>query len=88
MSSTTVVQLTLLKLKPDAHLDEVGSPAGDALLDVISVVKKADSRNRAFFGHQLENPDIGVLVFGELSFLSLPRSLQASHFRGTVLIHT
>ncbi|OIW34884.1 hypothetical protein CONLIGDRAFT_29659 [Coniochaeta ligniaria NRRL 30616] len=63
MSSTAVVQFTLLKLKPDAHLDEVGSPAGDALLDVISVVKKADSNNRAFFGHQLENPDIGVLVF-------------------------
>ncbi|KAB5580814.1 hypothetical protein GE09DRAFT_1083753 [Coniochaeta sp. 2T2.1] len=63
MSSTAVVQFTLLKLKPDAHLDEVGSPGGDALLDVISVVKKADKNNRAFFGHQLENPDIGVLVF-------------------------
>jgi hypothetical protein len=71
MASTAVVQVTLLKLKPDAHLDEVGSPAGDALLDVISVVKKADSNNRAFFGHQLENPDIGVLVFGKLSLQRL-----------------
>jgi len=63
MASTAVVQITLLKLKPDAHLDEVGSPAGDALLDVISLVKKADSNNRAFFGHQLENLGIGVLAF-------------------------
>jgi len=67
MSSTAVVQFTLLKLKPDSHLDEVGSPAGDALLDVISVVKKADKNNRAFFGHQLENPDVGVLVFGKFN---------------------
>lgn len=88
MSSTAVVQLTLLKLKPDEHLDEVGSPAGDALLDVISVVKKADSKNRAFFGHQLEHPDIGVLVFGESSLLSHPRDLQASHFRDTLFMPT
>lgn len=75
--STAVLQLTLLKLKPDAHLDEVGSPAGDALLDVVSAVKKAGGgggKNRAFFGHQLENPDIGVLAFGGffLLYLLLP----------------
>jgi hypothetical protein len=63
-SSTAVVQLTLLKLQQDAHLDEVGSPAGDALLDVISAVKKAGGGNRAFFGRQLEDPDLGILVFG------------------------
>ncbi|KAJ9164869.1 hypothetical protein NKR19_g943 [Coniochaeta hoffmannii] len=62
--STAILQLTLLQLKPDSKLDEVGSPAGDALLDVISVVTKAgDGQNRAYFGHQLENPGVGVLAF-------------------------
>jgi len=65
--STAILQLTLLQLKPDSKLDEVGSPAGDALLDVISVVTKAgDGQNRAYFGHQLENPGVGVLAFGTL----------------------
>lgn len=85
--STAFLQLTLLKLKPDAHLDEVGSPAGDALLDVISVVKKADSKNRAFFGHQLENPDIGVLAFRELQLtVSFPPGLWL-FYSIKVLIH-
>ena len=68
--STAILQLTLLQLKPDSKLDEVGSPAGDALLDVISVVKKAagGGQNRAFFGHQLEDPGVGVLAFGMFLF--------------------
>lgn len=70
--STAVLQLILLKLKPGAHLDEVGSPTGDALLDVVSAVKKGGSKNRAFFGRQLENPDIGVLAFGGFDSLPLP----------------
>lgn len=84
MPPTTIAQLTLLKLKPDSHLDEVGSPAGDALLDVISGIKKIDDSNRVFFGRQLENPDIGVLAIGESKCRGLRSHISAAGSRTIV----
>lgn len=58
----SVAQFTILKLKPGTAVEEAGTPAYDALQDVIASLKEGDGNQGVFFGRQIENPDFAVLA--------------------------
>jgi hypothetical protein len=62
MASTLVAEITLISLKPDASVDEVNSPAHDAVKEIGALLKKTDGCEHVFFGRQLEDANIGVLA--------------------------
>ena len=65
MADSPITEFIFVNLKPGAQVDEAGSPADLALQEVASDIKQVSGVTRIFFGRQIENPSIGVLIVGK-----------------------
>jgi uncharacterized alpha-E superfamily protein len=72
-----VTEVATITFKPGADLSSPSTPAAKAWSETLSTVSQQDGYQRAYWGHQLENPNIILLLIGTFAFPhSIPAALQ------------
>lgn len=63
-----VTEVATITFKPGADLSSPSTPASKAWSETLSTVSQQAGYQRAYWGHQLENPNIVLLLIGNIPY--------------------
>lgn len=65
MADQPVTEFCIIKFKPDASVDQAGTPAHAAWLELLAGLKGTPGVRKVLFGRSMEDPERAVLCTGE-----------------------